>query len=394
MDIVETQILTITGDETADRQAIQTGAAIIRAGGLVAFPTETVYGLGADALNEEALRKIFVAKERPDWDPLIVHVCSRGMLDRLIQNPPLALETLVERFMPGPLTLILPKAPHVSSLITAGRPTLAVRMPSHPVALALIEASDTPIAAPSANRFSRPSPTRAEHVLQDLQGRIEAVIDAGPTEVGVESTILDLTTMPPTLLRPGGVPEEALEAMFGTLQRLQPGSVKAGAPLPSPGLSERHYAPQARLILMPGEGGETPLRIPFEGSGSPFKLGFMLPSHFPQGWRLRLEQDSLIVAWHPDPSVLSLESETQADTISLSLPDRTTLSFPAPRQSDLVVLFHWGLWQEKEKLAQRLFEGLRWLDRQGVSHILCPLPETGGLGTALRDRLLRASRQV
>jgi len=168
-----------------DPKAINEAAEIIRKGGLVAFPTETVYGLGANALDETAVRKIFAAKERPAWDPLIVHICDLTMLDWIVEDVPEKFSELASRFMPGPLTVVMRKKPIVPDAVTAGLPTVAVRMPNHPVALALIEAAGVPIAAPSANRFGRPSPTTAEHVLQDLAGRIDGILDAGPTQVGV-----------------------------------------------------------------------------------------------------------------------------------------------------------------------------------------------------------------
>ncbi|MDW8107394.1 MAG: L-threonylcarbamoyladenylate synthase, partial [Armatimonadota bacterium] len=246
--VMRTQRLILTGDEAHDLPLMEQAAAIIRAGGLVAFPTETVYGLGADALNPEAVRRIFLAKGRPAWDPLIVHVDSPEAIFAYTQNYSELAEKLIRAFMPGPLTLVLPKREVISDIVTAGRDTVAIRIPQHPVARALIRLSQRPIAAPSANKFGRPSPTTADHVLHDLEGEIEAVLDAGQTPMGVESTVLDLTTTPPTLLRPGGVPKEAIEAVVGAV-RLLHAPVEEGAPLPSPGLTLRHYAPAARVLL-------------------------------------------------------------------------------------------------------------------------------------------------
>jgi L-threonylcarbamoyladenylate synthase len=243
-----TQRLVLTGDETQDRSLIQQAAAIIRAGGLVAFPTETVYGLGADALNSEAVRRIFLAKGRPAWDPLIVHVAEPDDIRRYTRDYSILTEKLIHAFMPGPLTLVLPKREVISEVVTAGRETVAIRIPQHPVARALIRYSGTPIAAPSANKFGRPSPTTADHVLHDLSGAIDAVLDAGATPMGVESTILDMTTDPPTLLRPGGVPREAIEALIGEVRVLGE-AYREGEPLPAPGLSARHYAPSAKVVL-------------------------------------------------------------------------------------------------------------------------------------------------
>jgi len=228
--------------------AIERAAAVLRAGGLVAFPTETVYGLGANALNPAAVRKIFAAKDRPDWDPLIVHVSGPPMAQRLTTQ---ALPTeLMARFWPGPLTLVVRKAPCVPDEVTARRETVALRMPRHPVAQALLAAAQVPIAAPSANRFGRPSPTRAEHVVADLGEQVDLILDAGPTELGVESTVLDLTQSPPVILRPGGVTREQL----GDL-RVAGGVADevAAQGLVGPGMTLRHYAPRAPLEVFETE---------------------------------------------------------------------------------------------------------------------------------------------
>ena len=182
--------------QAPQRDTIESAAAILRSGGLVAFPTETVYGLGAHALDAAAVRKIFAAKERPDWDPLIVHVSSIGMAASLAKTLPEAFETLTERFWPGPLTLVVEKDARVPDEVTARRSTVAVRMPRHPVAAALLAAANLPIAAPSANRFGRPSPTRAEHVVADLGQRVDLILDAGPTPMGVEFDCVGPDTIP------------------------------------------------------------------------------------------------------------------------------------------------------------------------------------------------------
>lgn len=226
---------------------IARAAAILRDGGLVAFPTETVYGLGANALASAAVRKIFAAKERPGWDPLIVHVTGTDMAGRLAQQAP---PELTARFWPGPLTLVLPKLPGVPDETTAGRPTVALRAPRHPVAVALLAAAQLPIAAPSANRFRRPSPTCAAHVREDLGDRVDLILDDGPTPLGIESTVLDLTQSPPAILRPGGVSREELENVLGPVT-LAPGveDEVAARGLAGPGMSVKHYAPRARVEL-------------------------------------------------------------------------------------------------------------------------------------------------
>jgi L-threonylcarbamoyladenylate synthase len=338
----ETKRLILTGDPEHDNPLIEQAAAVIRAGGLVAFPTETVYGLGADALNPDAVRRIFEAKERPTWDPLIVHVSDADELRRLVRAMPPAAERLVQTLMPGPLTLVLPKADCVPDLVTAGRPTVAVRIPTHPVALALIRASATPIAAPSANRFGRPSPTTADHVMADLAGRIEMVLDAGATPVGVESTVLDLTSEPPVILRPGGVPRETIESLIGSVRLLEE-AFPEGQPLPSPGTSPRHYAPRVPVLLCPPE----PTAL-FQAAQDALNLYEQIGVMAPDGWQLP--------------------------------------------QSPRLVRFEWGEWGNWQQLARQLFAGLRALEAHGVEAILCPLPPASKLALALRDRLLRAAQ--
>jgi L-threonylcarbamoyladenylate synthase len=234
-----------------DRGSIILAAGIIRRGGLVAFPTETVYGLGADALNPDAVKRIFKAKGRPQDNPMIVHVASLKDAKKLTRRFPPTAERLCRRFWPGPLTLILPKAKHVPYETTAGLSTVAIRMPDHPVALALLKESKTPIAAPSANTSGRPSPTSAEHVIADLDGRIDAVLDGGKSRIGVESTVLDLTSKTPTILRPGGVTAEELRRILGKVKVYEK---KKGDKRPrSPGMKYRHYAPKAKVILVEGD---------------------------------------------------------------------------------------------------------------------------------------------
>ncbi|MHB8945473.1 MAG: L-threonylcarbamoyladenylate synthase [Bacillota bacterium] len=247
------------------RRAIADAAAVIRAGGLVAFPTETVYGLGTNGLDEDAVARIFVAKGRPQDNPLILHVAAPDEVRPLLKAVPPEAERLMGRFWPGPLTLVLPRSPLVPDAVTGGLETVAVRLPDHPVARALIAAAGVPIAAPSANLSGRPSPTSADHVLMDLGGRVEMIIDGGRTTVGVESTVLDLTTNPPAILRPGGVTREQLEEFLGAVagpESPAPGATpgaKAGAGAPAaverpraPGMKYTHYSPAAPLMLFIG----------------------------------------------------------------------------------------------------------------------------------------------
>jgi L-threonylcarbamoyladenylate synthase len=241
--------------EKPENEKICTAAQIIRRGGLVAFPTETVYGLGANAMNAEAVKRIYAAKKRPLDNPIIVHVASKRDIYRLGEEVPEKAEKLINVLWPGPLTLVLKASKNVPEATTGGLDTVAIRMPNHNVALALIRESGVPIAAPSANLSGRPSPTTAEHVKQDLDGRIEVILDGGPTSIGVESTVLDLTVDPPQILRPGGTPYEELLKVMGQV-KLHPAVLAekrvraAGAP--SPGMKHRHYAPKAELILVEG----------------------------------------------------------------------------------------------------------------------------------------------
>src|SRR4051794_29437194 len=229
-----------------DAGPIAQAADVLRRGGLVAFPTETVYGLGANALDAEAVRRIFEAKGRPANNPIIIHVADVEQARQLVAGWPSEAERLAARFWPGPLTLVLPRRDVVPDLVTAGGSTVAIRVPAHPVALALIRAAGMPIAAPSANRSTQLSPTRAEHVLHTMRGRIDLVLDPGPTSGGLESTVLDLTTSPPRLLRPGLVTRSEVEAIIGPIV-LSSTAPLGAVSLPSPGMLPRHYAPRTPL---------------------------------------------------------------------------------------------------------------------------------------------------
>ena len=236
---------------------VERAAELLRAGRLVAFATETVYGLGANALSAEAVAGIFTAKQRPAWDPLIVHIASLEEIDRIavISGELRArVERLAAAFWPGPLTMLLPKATVVPEAVTAGRLLVGVRVPAHPAAQALLRTAGLPVAAPSANRFGHTSPTTADHVLADLGGRIDAVLDAGPTPVGIESTVVDVTRTPMVQYRPGAVTPQQIEAVCGVGVDVYVPVPDDRAPesLPSPGVGIRHYAPRARVVLVEG----------------------------------------------------------------------------------------------------------------------------------------------
>jgi L-threonylcarbamoyladenylate synthase len=243
--MAQTQIFTI--DPAAPQpELITRAAAIIQSGGLVAFPTETVYGLGGDATNEDAIRRIFDAKGRPPDNPLIVHVADRQMLSGVVVEISGKAATLIEQFWPGPLTLVLRRAPGLAPGVSAGLATVAVRMPSAPIALALIRAAQTPIAAPSANTSGRPSPTCADHVLHDLNGRVELILDGGSTTIGIESTVIDMTADPPVILRPGWVTRDAISHAIGPLRS----AASRAELMASPGTRHQHYSPRARVVLI------------------------------------------------------------------------------------------------------------------------------------------------
>lgn len=269
----------------ASTETVRQAAEWIRAGRLVAFPTETVYGLGANALDPDAVRRIFEVKGRPTTSPLIVHVDSLDMARSLAGEWPEAAGALAERFWPGPLSLVLPKRDTVPDIVTAGLPTVGLRMPAHPLALDLIRAAGVPIAAPSANRFSQLSPTTAEHVRAGLGDAVGMVLDGGPTRVGIESTVLSLVLGRPLLLRPGTVTQEAIEALIGgiTLVDTVPGAH------PSPGLHPRHYSPRTPLYLvdagepLPAGSGALLWRI----AESPAARSIRMPDD-PDGYAARL----------------------------------------------------------------------------------------------------------
>jgi L-threonylcarbamoyladenylate synthase len=328
-----------------DASGIAAAAALLRDGGLVAFPTETVYGLGAHALDTEAVRGIFTAKGRPADDPLIVHVARTADVEALAALSPVA-HRLAERFWPGPLTLVLQKLPHVPAEVTAGLDTVALRVPAHRLARAILEAVSLPIAAPSANLFGRPSPTRAQHVMDDLDGRIDAILDGGQTTVGLESTIVDVSGLEPRLLRAGGIPAEDIEAVLG--QSLLPALPRQG-PQVAPGMLASHYAPRTPLTVVVGPDARD---------------------------RLRAEVRAALAAGQRAGALL--------------LDDDTDL-LPAE-----VATVSVGAYDEPERSAGRLFDALRTLDAQRLDVLFArQLADPGrGLGRALADRLRRAARQV
>ncbi|RDW20535.1 L-threonylcarbamoyladenylate synthase [Oceanobacillus chungangensis] len=249
--MVDTLKWNIQDDGKYNSQAINQAAALLKQGQTVAFPTETVYGLGADATNPEAVSKIFEAKGRPQDNPLIAHVATMEQLIKLVDNIPPYVKTLIDTFSPGPITYVLPSNGTCAANVTAGLPTIGVRIPDHPVAQALLRKCDIPIAAPSANISGKPSPTTAYHVFEDLQGKIAGILDGGATGVGVESTVIDCTEAIPTILRPGGITVEQLQAVVGDVN-VDPALVSSTERPKAPGMKYRHYSPEVPLWLVQG----------------------------------------------------------------------------------------------------------------------------------------------
>lgn len=254
--------------------AVERAAAILRDGGLVAFPTETVYGLGANALDAAAVRRIFAAKGRPAFNPLIAHVAGLAAARVLASQWPEWAERLGERFWPGPLTLVVRKRADIPNEVTAGLATVALRVPAHPVAQALLAAAGLPVAAPSANRYTQVSPTTAEHVVKGLGGRVDLVLDGGPAMVGIESTVIDLSGDRPVLLRPGSIAPAALEEVVGPLAR--PGDLADDAPRPAPGMVRRHYSPRGELRIVPPGERDALGRMAAEAAAAGRRVGALL----------------------------------------------------------------------------------------------------------------------
>lgn len=342
--LAKTKIIKIN-PEKPEQSYLEEAAAVLCRGGLVAFPTETVYGLGAAVQHREAIRRLFSVKGRPTDNPLIVHVYSSGGLQEVAADLPRVVDLLAERFWPGPLTLVLPKKENVPDEISAGLPTVAVRVPSHPVARQLLKIAGIPVAAPSANLSGRPSPTRGSHVIKDLNGLVEMILDAGPTGVGVESTVLDLTGEVPCILRPGGITREMLEEIFGCggVAETSPGTESSRPP--APGMKYRHYAPQAPLFLVMGEQKAVNRYIAD-----------------------RVEEDQKNGR---KAAVLAFEEDRKcfAGTLFFSLGKRGKI----------------------EEAAGRLFSLLRSCDDAGAEVIYAVTPSREGLGEAVFNRLWKAA---
>lgn len=320
--------------------ALRTVGEILRRGGLAAIPTETVYGLAANALDDDAVRGIFRAKGRPADNPLIVHISDYSQWAPLVREIPAQAKQLADAFWPGPLTVILPKSDRVSSVVSGGLSTVAVRMPSHPVARAIIDTAGVPLAAPSANTSGKPSPTTAQHVKDDMDGKIDCIVDAGPCSVGVESTVLSLAGNKPRLLRPGGITPEMLERVLGSIDIDDAvfHQLAAGQTAASPGMKYKHYAPKAQVTILKGS----------------------------------LQQFCEYVDAHKTP-----------DTLALCFAGEEAL-LPVP-----AIAF--GNEADGKSQAANIFAALRDVDSRGAGQVFARFPNMDGVGLAVFNRLVRAA---
>lgn len=329
----------------ADYEKINRAGGVIRSGGLVAFPTETVYGLGGNALNAEASRMIYAAKGRPSDNPLIVHISCMDELVPIVREIPATALKLADRFWPGPLTMIFKKSNIVPDSTTGGLDTVAVRMPSHPVAMAFIKASGCPIAAPSANISGRPSPTLAEHVIGDLSGRIDMILDGGPVDIGLESTIVDVTADVPMILRPGYINQSMLNQVVGNVDRdpTLDGAAPLGTRPKAPGMMYRHYAPKGDLTIVKGN------------------------------IELVISKINELVLLYKENEVGVITTEENADRY--------------PYGSVVCV----GRREDEDTVARELYAALRTMDKNNIKNIYVENFYGGRLGDAIMNRLIKAA---
>lgn len=345
MGTMETKVF-VARDNYIKDEELKEASAVIRSGGLVAFPTETVYGLGGDATNPEASRKIYAAKGRPSDNPLIVHIADFSQLRNIVAEVPQEAEKLAEAFWPGPLTMILRKNDVIPYETTGGLDTVAIRMPSHPVARAFLQDSGCMIAAPSANTSGRPSPTTAQHVWGDLHGKIEILLDGGPVGIGIESTIVDLSEERPMILRPGFITQEMLSAVLGDVG-VDPGlaSENSKQPPKAPGMRYRHYAPKADLTLVEGTMEEVISKI----------------------------------------NALTREAQAMGKSVGVLATEENKDCYVA----DYVIVI--GQRQDEAEIARHLFDVLRQFDDLQVDLIYSESFVAAGVGQAIMNRLLKAA---
>lgn len=347
---MDTKIMTIHGRDGVfsceEEQALREAGEVLRSGGLVAFPTETVYGLGGDALNPESSRKIYAAKGRPSDNPLIVHIARMEDMAAVVSRVPEAALRLGQAFWPGPLTMVLPKAQRVPRETTGGLETVAVRMPSHPVARRLIACGGGYVAAPSANLSGRPSPTSARYVIEDMAGRIDVIVDGGDGDIGLESTIVDLTVDPPQILRPGYITQDMLSEVLGQVSL--DGTIltaDSGQAPRAPGMKYRHYAPQGELIIVSGQVGEVTAYI----------------------------------------NAHAAQDQAQGHKVGVIGTDEALAGYRA----DLICSL--GSRQDEESIARHLYGILRRFDDEQVTRIYSECFDAMGLGQAIMNRLLKAA---
>lgn len=340
-----TKLWKVEPDAKETDPAIIEAAQMLQQGSVIAFPTETVYGLGANALDTEAIKKIYQAKGRPSDNPLIVHIASIEQLQTLVQDINETSQKLIENFWPGPLTIIFNSKNNVSELVTAGLSTVAVRMPSHPVALAIIKAANLPIAAPSANKSGSPSPTSASHVWDDLHGLIEGIVDGGSTMIGVESTVIDVSGDVPTILRPGGVTVEELEKVIGKVQ-IDKGIIDQTEKPISPGMKYRHYAPQGEMIILKGS------------------------------------EENIIRA--VNSLIIEKKSEGLRVGVLTTKEHRALYGF-----ADLILAY--GTKNNMDQLAENLYDALRTFDLREIDLIIAEAVEETGIGLAIMNRIKKAA---
>jgi L-threonylcarbamoyladenylate synthase len=350
---INTQLVPINNDKP-DIKCLNAASALIKEGQLVAFPTETVYGLGADVFNPKAIQSIFSVKERPSTDPLIVHIEHINTLGAVAINIPELAYELHNRFWPGPLTLILEKHPKIPLAVTAGGSSVAVRIPDHQIALMLIESSGCPIAAPSANRFSKPSPTQAKHVWNDLNGKIAMILDSGPTDIGLESTVLDLNESPPCILRPGGISFEALQSIIPNVQMRKSYLTENKHAQISPGQLFKHYSPNAPLLLFRGQSYSNAMHAMY--------------AHMEK----LLKNKMFVGAMLLEDDIAFFQKLIQMGGLFENL----------------------GAINRLEEVARNLFACMRNLDSANVDAILICMPPDNELGLAINDRLVRAATDV
>lgn len=345
-NVIMKTIISKVKKEQPEKKIIEQAGSILRAGGLVAFPTETVYGLGADALNERAAEKIYAAKGRPSDNPLIIHITNMDALEKIVSGIPGEARIIAEKYWPGPLTMIFNKSDAVPYGTTGGLDTVAVRMPSDSIARAVIDAGGGYIAAPSANTSGRPSPTSAEHVREDLDGKIDMIVDGGTVDIGVESTILDLTVKPPMILRPGAVTQEMLEELLGEVS-VDSALISENSKKPpkAPGMKYRHYAPKAALTVVEGDESSVVEAINRLAAG-----------HMADGKRVGIIGTQETVERYHCGAVKCI-----------------------------------GTRQDEATVANHLYGILREFDNENVDLIFSESFPEGGIGNAIMNRLLKAA---